>query len=126
MPSDPYSLSSLDRGLFPPRRDFLEPLTAGPASDRGFERTTSDRGYEHRTATSVERGYEHRTAASVERGFEHRTASFHPPASHLSAATSQPSQSLVASQIGKNFIVHVQGLILCTLLSDYYMYMLAL
>ena len=96
MSSDPYSLSPLDRGLFPPRRDFLEPLHAGPASDRSFERTASDRGFEHRTP-----------AASVERGFEHRTASFHPPASHLSAATSQSNPSLVASQIGKNFIVHV-------------------
>ena len=111
MSSDPYSLSPLDRGLFPPRRDFLEPLHAGPASDRTFERTASDRGFEHRTAASVERGY------------EHRTASFHPPASHLSAATSQPNPSLVASQIGKNFIGRVQGPISCSLLSDYYIYM---
>ena len=111
MSSDPYSLSSLDRGLFPPRRDFLEPLHAGPASDRTFERTASDRGFER---TASDRGFEHRTAASVERGFEHRTASFHPPASHLSAATSQPNPSLVASQIGKNFIIHVQGPISCT------------
>jgi hypothetical protein len=28
-------------------------------------------------------------------------ASFHPPASHLSAATSQPSPTILASQTGK-------------------------